>query len=188
METILRKEIITNKILCRAFGVLIFVTFTALGAFVRIPLPFTPVPITLQTFFVLLSGLFLGAGLGAAAQLSYLFFGFIGVTLFTGAGSGLLYLSGPTGGYLFGFVLASLFIGRFVRYSRNNIFLTFAVVFIADIILLASGVIWLKAIFGYSFKKLMLIGFIPFIPGDILKAAAATLIFSKFKSRIKEVF
>ncbi len=188
MEAILKKEIISNKTLCRVLGVLTFIILTAQGAFVRIPLPFTPVPITLQTFFVLLSGVLLGSHLGALSQLSYIFLGALGLPIFTGAGSGLSYLFGPTGGYLFGFVLASLWLGKFIKYSRDNLFAAFAILCIADLIILSSGIVWLKFIFGYSFTKLLLIGFIPFIPGDLLKALAATFLYLRLKSRVKEIF
>jgi biotin transport system substrate-specific component len=188
MEAILKKEIISDRTLRRLFGVSVFVILTTLGAFVRIPLPFTPVPITLQTLFVLLSGAILGSNLGAIAQSSYIFLGMLGAPIFTGAGSGLFYLFGPTAGYLFGFVLSAFWVGKFIKYGKNNLFLTFVVLFIADLILLLSGVIWLKLIFGYTIVKLLFIGFIPFIPGDLLKALVAALLYLKLKSRVKELF
>ncbi|PIP18939.1 MAG: BioY family transporter [Candidatus Omnitrophica bacterium CG08_land_8_20_14_0_20_41_16] len=188
MEVILKKEIILNKALCRIFGLLTFVILTALGAFVRIPLPFTPVPITLQTFFVLLCGAFLGSGLGALAQLSYIFLGILGIPLFSGTGSGLFYLFGPTAGYLFGFVLASLFIGRFVRQGQDNLFKIFALFFTADLVLLAIGTLWLRFLFGYTFKRLLFIGFLPFLAPDLLKAWFASILYFKLQSRLKEIF
>ena len=188
MEAVLKKEIILNKTLCRVIGVATFVILTSLGAFVRIPLPFTPVPITLQTFFVLLCGAFLGSGLGATAQASYILLGLLGLPIFTGAGSGLLYLAGPTAGYLFGFILASFLLGRFIKYGQNNLFLTFVIFCVADVLLLLSGVIWLKFLLRYSFIKLLSIGFIPFIPGDLFKALIAATLYLKLKSRIKEIF
>ena len=187
MDTIFTKEIIVHKTLCRVIGVSVFVMLTALGAFVRIPLPFTPVPITLQTFFVLLSGAFLGSGLGAIAQLSYALIGISGLPIFSSAGSGLSYLFGPTGGYIFGFVLAALFVGRFIKYNQNNLFYTFVLFSLGDIILLFCGMIWLKLILGYPFSKLLFIGFLPFVPGDILKAWVASVLYLKIKSRLKEI-
>lgn len=188
MEAILKKEIILDKTLCRVMGVAVFVILTGLGAFVRIPLPFTPVPITLQTFFVLLSGAFLGSGLGATAQSIYIFLGLCGLPVFSGAGAGMFYILGPTGGYLFGFILAGLLVGRLIKYNRENLFFTFVIFCIADLVLLSSGVIWLKLLFGYPFRKLLLIGFIPFIPGDLFKALTAAVLYLKLKSRIKEIF
>lgn len=186
MEAILKKEIILNKTLCRMLGVLTFIILTAEGAFVRIPLPFTPVPITLQTFFVLLSGACLGAGLGASAQLSYIFLGILGVPLFTGTGSGLFYLFGPTSGYLLGFVLASFFTGRFIAYCKN-LYAVLGLLCLADFIILITGTLWLKFLLGHSLNKLLLIGFIPFIPGDLLKAVVASLIYVRLKSRLKKI-
>jgi biotin transport system substrate-specific component len=187
MEAILNKEIIVNKTLCRVIGVLVFIILTTLGAFVRIPLPFTPVPITLQTFFVLLSGAFLGGNLGAITQLSYILLGLLGLPIFTGVGTGLFYLFGPTGGYLFGFVLAALFIGRFIKYSRDNLFFILGILCIADFIILACGATWLKFLLRLPLAKLLFVGFIPFIPGDLLKALIASVLYLKLKSRLKEI-
>jgi len=187
MEAILQKEIVVNKPLCRIIAVFTFVVFTSLGAFVRIPLPFTPVPLTLQTFFVLLSGAFLGSGLGALTQLSYVLLGVYGLPIFTGAGSGLIYLLGPTGGYLFGFVLASLFAGRMLRYAKGSLLCVFAIFSIADFLLLACGTIWLKILLSQPFSRALSLGFIPFIPGDLLKAGAASFIYLKMSSRLKGV-
>lgn len=188
MEAILKKELVINKTWCRLIGVLVFVILTSLGAFVRIPLPFTPVPITFQTFFVLLSGAFLGSNLGLTTQLSYIILGILGLPIFAGAASGPLYLFGPTGGYLVGFILASLLVGKFIKYGKDNLFSIFAILCIADFILLGCGTIWLKFLFGYPFRRLLFMGFIPFIPGDLLKALVATYLYLKLKSRLREIF
>ena len=90
-----------------AAGVIGFALLTALGAAVRIPLPFTPVPITLQTLFVLLAGVTLGPRLGAASMAFYLLLGTAGYHVFAGSERcGLQTIFGPTGGYLLGFLLA----------------------------------------------------------------------------------
>ena len=188
MEAVLKKEVILDKTLCRVMGVLTFVILTSLGAFVRIPLPFSPVPITLQTFFVLLSGALLGSNLGTISQLSYLLLGASGLPVFTGAGSGLFYLLGPTGGYILGFVLAAFFVGKFIKYGQNNLFFIFALLCLGDLILLSCGVIWLKLILGHNLTKLLFIGFIPFLPGDLVKALVAAIIYLKLKPRLKEIF
>lgn len=188
MEAIFNREIILNKTLCRIIGVFIFVIFTALGAFVRVPLPFTPVPITLQTFFVLLSAASLGANLGALTQLVYISLGISGIPVFSGAASGLLYLFGPTGGYIAGFVLAALIAGRLIRRSKGGLFSIFGILFFADLVILSLGSIWLKFLLGYSLNKALLAGFLPFIPGDILKVLVAAIIYSRSKERIDEVF
>jgi len=188
MEILLTREVVLNKTLCRTIGVLTFAVFMSLGAFVRIPLPFSPVPITLQTFFVLLCGACLGGNLGALSQLIYILVGISGLSVFTGTGSGLFYLLGPTGGYIIGFVLASLFIGRLIKYNQKRIFSVFILFSLADFILLTCGTLWLKTILGYPFTKSMLIGFLPFIPGDLLKISAASVIYSRLARRCKEIF
>jgi len=188
METVLRRELITNKRICRVLGVASFILLTSLGAFVRIPLPFTPVPITLQTFFVLLCGAMLGSRLGTTAQISYLIIGALGLPVFTGAGAGLLYLLGPTGGYLFGFVLAAFFIGKLLPHTSGRVLSTFLVFLAGDLILFTSGIIWLKVLLGYSLTKLLIIGFFPFIFGDLLKVAFATFLYRRLQHRLKEIF
>lgn len=185
-ELILKKEIVVNKAICRAIGIITFTILTCFGAFVRIPLPFTPVPITLQTFFVLLSGAVLGK-FGIISQFCYILLGVLGLPVFTNAGSGLFYLLGPTGGYLFGFLLASYFLGKMI--SKGKSFLSiFILMCIADLIILSLGSIWLKILFGYSIDKILLIGFLPFIPGDLLKIILASTLFFKINSRTEEIF
>lgn len=188
MEAILNKEIIVDKTLCRMIGVAIFVILMSLGAFVRIPLPFTPVPITLQTLFVLLSGAMLGSNLGMLSQLSYLLLGILGLPIFAGAGSGLFYLFGPTGGYLVGFVLAALYVGKFIKFCQNNLFSILGILFLGDLIILVSGTVWLKFILRYPLPKLLFIGFLPFLPGDLFKVFVASLLYLRLHSRLKEVF
>jgi biotin transport system substrate-specific component len=188
MEAILNREIIINKTLCRMLGVAMFVVFISLGAFVRVPLPFTPVPLTLQTFFVLLGPALMGRRLGITAQLSYIALGVLGVPVFTGAGSGFLYLFGPTGGYLMGFILASMFIGYFIGFGKNRISLILGVFIIADLILLSCGAIWLKTIFKLSFKDSFSMGFLPFLSGDLLKIMAVTALYLRLNGRASKIF
>lgn len=187
-EHILRKEIITSKIVCRLVGIIVFITLTSLGAFVRIPLAFTPVPLTLQTFFVLLSGAFLGGELGAVTQFSYVLLGASGLPIFSGAGSGVFHFFGPTAGYLFGFVAASWFVGRQINKKTNTLLRVFLLFCAGDLILLSLGVIWLKVLFGYSFTKLLFLGFIPFIPGDLIKVIAASLVYVRLDVRLREIY
>jgi biotin transport system substrate-specific component len=188
MEAILKKEIVLSKTTCRMIGVCIFVALTALGAFVRVPLPFTPVPLTLQTIFVLLSGAFLGNRLAIISQLSYILLGVTGLPIFTGAGSGLLYIAGPTGGYLFGFMAAALITGGLMRSGGKSKVIIFAIFCLADLMLLLCGAAWLKFSLNLSFGKSIFIGVIPFIAGDTLKALAATFIYSGLKNRTREIF
>lgn len=187
MEAILKRDLVVNRKLSAAIGVATFVVLTSLGGFVRIPLPFTPVPLTLQTFFVLLSGLFLG-NLGPVSQIIYVLLGVAGLPIFSGASSGLYYLYGPTAGYLFGFVFSALFLGRALKDTGGKPANIFLILCLADIIILACGTLWLKVLFGLSLAKASLIGFVPFIPGDLLKISVAAGIYMRLKNRLREIF
>lgn len=187
MEGVWNRELIVNKRALRTLAVSLSVIFISLGAFVRIPLAFTPVPITLQTFFVLLSAAFLGRRLSAVAQSGYVLLGAAGLPVFTGVVGGLAYFISPTAGYLFGFILAGLFVAEFIKCAKNNLFAVLAVFLIGTIIILLCGVLWLKISLGIPLVKALTIGFVPFIPGDTLKAVAATLIYLKLKARIEEI-
>lgn len=186
METVLTKEIIVNRTLSRLILVAVFTILIALGAFVRIPLPFTPVPLTLQTFFVLLGAALLGRNLGLLTQLSYIFLGILGIPVFSATATGLLYILGPTGGYILGFILAALFIGSLLKYIQPKLFHIFILFSLADFIILGCGALWLKFLFNLSFLRALSLGFIPFIAGDILKAFIASAIYLKLKPRLEK--
>lgn len=188
MEAILKKELISDRVTCRFIGAISFLILITLSAFVRIPLPFTPVPITLQTFFVLLCGAFLGTGLGFSVLMGYLALGVFGLPVFTGAGSGLLYLFGPTGGYLAGFMLACLVIAKNIKRASTSLLSTFALFCLADFLLLACGTLWLKIISGGSLVNSVFIGFLPFVIGDLFKAFAAAALYLRFRRRLNEIF
>ena len=186
MQALLRKEIVCDKAVSRVWAVVVFMTLTVLSGFVRIPVPMSPVPVTLQTFFVLLAGASLGGWRGGISQMGYMAMGVCGLPVFSTVGSGFLYLTGPSGGYMAGFVFAALFVGfmrRFAGVSYVRLFILFVV---ADAIILWSGVAWLRFLTGYDSLKLMQIGFFPFIPGDLLKAAAAAATYKALRPRFDQ--
>jgi biotin transport system substrate-specific component len=185
MESVLKREVMSNRIVLNLSGVIFFVIAITLSAFIRIPLPFTPVPLTLQTFFVLLSAAFLGMRLGVLTQLIYILLGVIGIPVFTGDLTGLVYLTGPTSGYLFGFVAASIFVARLIKHAKDNLFLIIAVFCLADFLLLLCGATWLKISLHLTWVRSLFIGFIPFLIGDILKASLAAVLFWKLRPRVK---
>ena len=188
MEAVLKKEIISSKTLTRVMGIVVFIILTSLGAFVRIPLPFTPVPVTLQTFFVLLSGLFLGASLGGVSQASYILLGAWGLPIFTGAACGIIYLLGPTAGYLAGFVVCAMVLGALKARFEQNFMSLFLLLCLGNFIILCSGAIWLKILTRCSLQHAVYIGFLPFIPGDLAKVVLAAGLYSRLKARLKEIF
>ncbi|MRR37511.1 biotin transporter BioY [bacterium] len=148
--------------------------FVAALAQVRIPLPFTPVPLTGQTFAVLLVGAALGSRRGAASLLLYLAEGLLGLPFFAGGGSGLAYLSGPTGGYLVGFVLAAGVVGWLAEKVGVSKFLPALLIFLAgELVIFSTGVLWLGAFLGLP--QAFAAGFLPFVIGDLIKMVAAAL-------------
>lgn len=139
---------------------------TALSAHVRLPLPFTPVPVTLQTFVVLVAGGLLGARKGAGSQLLYLIVASVGLPVIAGPT-----LFGPTGGYLLGFVAAAALMGHFA--ARRDWRWAACGALLATLAIYACGVTWLCLIAGLSLQEGLALGVAPFIGGDALKALAA---------------
>ena len=113
-------ELVPSRGARRALAVLAFAGATALGAYVSVPLPGTVVPVTMQTLFVVLSGLLLGPWLGAASQVSYLALGLSGVPVFAGGSLGLVALLSPTGGYLLAFPLGAFAAGALAGPARRG--------------------------------------------------------------------
>jgi len=148
--------------------------WVAFFAQVRIPLPFTPVPITGQTFAVLLVGAALGAGRGAGALMLYLLMGMTGLPVFAGGAAGLFHLTGPTGGYLLGFVIAAAAVGRMAEHGWERSFRTSLIPFsLGTLLIYLVGVPWLALYVGpqAAIQK----GLLPFLPGDLIKLLLAAL-------------
>jgi biotin transport system substrate-specific component len=149
-----------------------FAALTALAAQVRLPLPFTPVPVTGQTFAVLLCGAALGSRRGAAAQLLYLALGCIGLPVFTGGGRGLPI--GPTGGYILGFIAVAWVVGRLVERGWDRRLRTaLPAMALGNAVLYLFGLPWLALCVGGPPAKVLALGLWPFLPGDLLKLALA---------------
>ncbi len=156
--------------------------FTGIMAQIVIPLPWTPVPITLQTFAVLMAGIFLGRYWGGISMLIYLAIGLLGIPWFAGMSGGLEALLSASGGYLLGFILAALFLGYFVdKYVQSRKFLPMLglMLFANFVLLYAPGLIqlsiWTQSATGVApgIWELLLMGAIPFIAGDLLKIGGA---------------
>jgi biotin transport system substrate-specific component len=177
------KDVTVSESFTRVFLVLSFALMTALGAYIRIPLPFTPVPITLQTFFVILSGAFLGKRLGIASQISYIALGTLGVPVFQGYVSGISHLAGPTGGYIVGFIASSFIVG--ILTEKNKSFPRIFIAMLAGLFAIyICGIAWLVIGFKLSIINALLLGILPFIPGAIAKLIAASWIYNKFNKKI----
>ena len=171
---------------------LIFLTLTGtiiLAISSKIKIPFYPVPMTMQTLVVLSIGVIMGWKLGLATITLYLFEGLIGLPVFAGTpekGIGVAYFTGPTMGYLLGFIPAVFFAGFFklnVKYNLfykiiyNFVFLTISVSFIY-----IFGLIWLLNF--VPLEKLLILGALPFLPAELFKVLILTLCISLFSKSI----
>jgi biotin transport system substrate-specific component len=177
-----RYELSLPKKLALAFGV---AALTGLLAQARFYLPWSPVPITGQTFGVLLAGVLLGTWWGGVSMAMYAGLGAAGIPWFTGLNGGIAYLAGPTGGYVIGFILAALFLGYFTdKYTKaRNFAVMLGLMFFASFVLIyGPGLLqlhlWLANIKGEpaTFSQLLSMGAIPFLAGDATKAVIAALI------------
>ena len=184
MQATIPSRVITGKVLPRTMGWTIaltvgFALLTAAAAQVRILLPFTPVPITGQTFAVLLSGAALGATWGGASQLLYVLLGAVGLPFYAGGSGGWEVATGATGGYLIGFILAAYAVGFMAERRQDRSFISAIPAFLTgNAIVYAVGVPWLYY-FAESIttgEQALTAGFTPFIAGDLLKVALAGLL------------
>jgi biotin transport system substrate-specific component len=156
---------------------LTFALLTGILAQFRFYLPGTPVPVTGQVFGVILAGVILGRW-GGISQCMYVGIGAAGVPWFAGFNSGLVYMTGPTGGYLIGFIIAAFFIGfvvdRYIR-SRNFVGMLALMLFSTFFLIYIPGLIQLYLWMGGSagFWELLTMAVIPFIAADVIKATIA---------------
>lgn len=137
--------------------------------------PFWPVPMTMQTFAVMVIAMAFGPRLGAATVALYLIEGAFGLPIFSGTperGLGLAYMTGPTGGYLAGFLAAAVVLGGLARRGWDRGLLRGVAAFlIGDAVIFICGIGWLSALIG--FDKALAAGLVPFLPGEALKVALA---------------
>ncbi|MDA8124359.1 MAG: biotin transporter BioY [Deltaproteobacteria bacterium] len=163
----------------------LFGALTAVGAYIMIPLP--PVPVTMQTLFVNLSGALLGGTLGAMSQIVYILLGVIGLPVFAGGKAGAGVLIGPTGGYLIGFVVGSFCIGRLLSLRSKPGLLWIVGSMTAGIaVVYLLGIIQLMLVAKLSLAKAVAVGLLPPLPGDIAKIAVAALICRKVRERVQK--
>jgi len=184
----LKANIISNKTIDAVIGVTFFIIATTLGAYIRIPVPGTPVPITLQTFFVVLSGAVLGSRLGLFSQIGYILLGAMGLPVFQGYAFGVAHIFGPTGGYLIGFLAASFLVGKILERESNSLLKILAAFTVGNIALYALGIIWLMLIYRISFINAMIIGVLPFFTIELAKIFLAAAAYGKISHRSKKIF
>ncbi|MFB6282669.1 MAG: biotin transporter BioY [Halobacteria archaeon] len=164
----------------------LFASMISVGAFIVIPLP--PVPITLQTFFVALTGLMLGGYWGAVTIMVYLLVGFAGLPVFSGMTGGIAHIVGPSGGFLIGFLVGVYVIGVLRErippkidtrvWSFLSVVAGFAVIY-------TIGAWWLMVITGLTLTQAFVTGVAVFLPGAVIKTVAAVTVAEKIKYSIK---
>ena len=165
-----------SNALTDTFLVIIASLVTAAAARVEIRLPWTPVPITGQTFAVLLSGTVLGARRAFLAQCLYLFEGAMGLPFFSGGAAGVAKLLGPTGGYLIAFPFAAAMTGAFAEHALDRTpWRMFIIMIAGSVVIFGLGLGQLSRFLPAD--SLLASGLLPFIPGDLIKAALAAAVF-----------
>ena len=158
----------------------LFAALTGLGALMVIPV--YPVPFTLQTLFTYLSAMLLGRKIGTLSQVIYILLGVIGLPIFSAGKAGLGILLGPTGGYLWGFIISAYTMGILVEKKNINKIKGFIVVGIIGLFIINfCGALQLYIVTQLSLKAVLLTGVIPFIIGDFIKIVTASFIAHKLK-------
>jgi len=170
------------KILKYFFVILVSSTLLAISA--KLKIPFYPVPMTMQTFIVLLIGVCFGWKLGGTIITFYLLEGIIGLPVFSGTpekGLGIVYFVGPTMGYLLGFVFAAMLSGIF-KFNKN-IILNFLKLILSVSIIYILGIVWLGTLIGWD-KPIINLGVTPFLLAELFKISLLTVIITLFSDKL----
>ena len=171
------KEIKQTKIVKNIFIALIGTIILAISA--KIKIPFYPVPMTMQTFVVLFLGISLGYKIGLATVGLYLFEGILGFPVFSNSpekGVGLLYFTGPTMGYLIGF-LTACYLASMIK-LKDNFFIILAKLLLATSTIYILGLLWLGTLIGWD-KPIFELGAKPFLLAEVFKIAILALLFKQ---------
>jgi biotin transport system substrate-specific component len=169
-----------TRVLRRTIAIGLGAAVVALAAQVVVPVPFSPVPMTLQPLAVLAVGGLLGAGGGLSALVLYLLLGIIGLPVFAGGGSGAWHLLGPTGGYLLAFPVAAAVTGALVRpvtesagHAGGQAVLRILLACALGMVIIHAGGVAQLALLGGDPTVALRVGFVPFLTGDLLKVGLA---------------
>lgn len=166
-----------------------FTALTAVLSQVSFPLPFSPVPLTLQTFAVFFTSVLLGSKKGALAIVLYVFIGLIGLPVFAQGKGGLPVLVGPTGGYLMGFVLGAWVTGKITELRGEMTFQkNLGAVLAGGVIIYTLGMVQLKVLLGLSFREAFFIGVLPYLALEGIKAVLAAYLALVLKKALSRAF
>ncbi len=171
IETLTKRNSVVITISTAFAGSLVL----ALLARLSIPVPFSPIPITGQTFGVLCLGALLGSHIGTLSILMYISEGLVGLPVFAGGSLGFLYLFGPTGGYLMGFIPSVYLVGFLSEKGFTSKISTILITMILGTsVIFIFGISWLAITAG--FETVLLIGLYPYLPGAAIKILLATIV------------
>ncbi len=165
----------------------LFTALIAILAQIAVPLPFSPVPFTGQVIGVLLAGLLLERRSAVLSVIAYLLLGAAGAPVFSLARGGLYMLTGPTGGYLWGFIPAVFIAASIIRNNKlSSIYRTAFAMISALAVIYTCGAIQLSLIMGYSPGQVLIVGVIPFLPLDLLKAVLAAFFGKQIRKTLQQ--
>jgi biotin transport system substrate-specific component len=153
----------------------LFAALTAVGAYIKIPVPGILIPISLQTFFVLLAVILLGYKWGTISILVYTLVGLIGFPVFSGGPGGPGILLGLTGGYVYSFIIVAIVIGYLSEKVKKTFFSILILAIFGSFMILGIGTIHMAFFTSFGIQKAIVIGFLPFIIGDLLKSIAVAV-------------
>lgn len=171
-----------QNITTQALWITMFAALTAVGA--QIEIPHQPVPYTLQTFFVLLSGALLGKRNGTFSQLTYLTAGLVGLPVFAGGSFGFAKLIGPTGGYLLSFPVAAFVVGYLLNFKKLFVWALVSLS-MGAVVIFSLGTLQLYFVYYHDWALAFTNGFLIFSWWDIIKIVAAAGIYMQFKKNGK---
>lgn len=152
-----------------------------------IPLPFSPVPISLTNFAIFLAIFVLGMKNGTISFIIYLLLGAVGVPVFSSFRGGLQVLAGPTGGYLIGFIFLALIMGFALDHFDRKLVPTIIGMIIGMVVCYAFGTVWLAKLLSLSFKEGLIMGVIPYLPGDAAKIIIAAIVGPKLYGATQKI-
>lgn len=152
-----------------------------------IPLPFSPVPISLTNFAIFLAIFVLGMKSGTISFIIYLLLGAVGVPVFSSFRGGFQVLAGPTGGYLIGFIFLALIMGFALDHFDRKLVPTIIGMIIGMAVCYAFGTVWLAKLLSLSFKEGLMMGVIPYLPGDTAKIIIAAIVGPKLYGATQKI-
>ena len=152
-----------------------------------IPLPFSPVPISLTNFAIFLAIFVLGMKNGTISFIIYLLLGAVGVPVFSSFRGGLQVLAGPTGGYLIGFIFLALIMGFALDHFDRKLVPTIIGMIIGMVVCYTFGTVWLAKLLSLSFKEGLMMGVIPYLPGDAAKIIIAAIVGPKLYGATQKI-